>query len=423
MRITVILFVAALATLVQGEEDYVAHEWGTFTSFQGSDGVVLDWRPLETSELPKFVYELASRPVIQCESGRKILSSSKYAIAAPQRLETPVLYFYPRKEMVVDVSVRFPDGLISEWFPQVRDFAPSLAGDVKSVPVKDGYLRWGKIRLFPEQEHPELAKLIPEQTDEGKNYFAARETDAAYVRVGAVIGEEKFDHEKFLFYRGLGNFALPLEIKSGDNGTATLRNTGQDSIARLFILCVEDGGAPFISIQDLKAGEERKISLPTVKHARVSLLRADLSVAGLKKQMEQTLMAQGLYQREAAAMVKTWSDSWFTEPGLRVFYLLPQSWTDRVLPLTLDPKPLDIKRIMVGRAELMTPEMEQALARNVGDLASADFDTREKANAAIRKMGRFAEPALKRVLEISKEQEVVARAKKLLEEMGRPAGR
>ena len=35
----------------------VAHEWGTFTSFQGSDGDLLEWKPLETSELPKFVYD------------------------------------------------------------------------------------------------------------------------------------------------------------------------------------------------------------------------------------------------------------------------------------------------------------------------------------------------------------------------------
>src|SRR6266571_5656214 len=36
---------------------YVAHEWGTFTSVQGGDGVLLDWRPLESSHLPKFVYD------------------------------------------------------------------------------------------------------------------------------------------------------------------------------------------------------------------------------------------------------------------------------------------------------------------------------------------------------------------------------
>src|SRR6185503_2576525 len=51
---------ATVATRLIGADkpskDYVAHEWGTFTSVQGSDGVLLEWQPLETSPLPKFVY-------------------------------------------------------------------------------------------------------------------------------------------------------------------------------------------------------------------------------------------------------------------------------------------------------------------------------------------------------------------------------
>jgi len=38
-------------------ENYVAHEWGTFTSVQGADGIQLEWNPLVTSELPGFVYD------------------------------------------------------------------------------------------------------------------------------------------------------------------------------------------------------------------------------------------------------------------------------------------------------------------------------------------------------------------------------
>src|SRR5689334_4732233 len=39
------------------QKKFVAHEWGTFTSVQGSDGRLLDWRPLQTSQLPHFVYD------------------------------------------------------------------------------------------------------------------------------------------------------------------------------------------------------------------------------------------------------------------------------------------------------------------------------------------------------------------------------
>ena len=37
----------------------VAHEWGTFTSIAGKDGVALEWRPLNgSSDLPKFVHTI-----------------------------------------------------------------------------------------------------------------------------------------------------------------------------------------------------------------------------------------------------------------------------------------------------------------------------------------------------------------------------
>ena len=34
----------------------VVHEWGTFTSVQGGDGVQVEWNPLIKTDLPDFVY-------------------------------------------------------------------------------------------------------------------------------------------------------------------------------------------------------------------------------------------------------------------------------------------------------------------------------------------------------------------------------
>ncbi len=49
------------AALLHGEDTspapaYVAHEWGTFTSMQGSDGVTLEGLQHEEEGLPDFVY-------------------------------------------------------------------------------------------------------------------------------------------------------------------------------------------------------------------------------------------------------------------------------------------------------------------------------------------------------------------------------
>src|SRR5262249_50906340 len=84
---------------------YVAHEWGTFTSVQGSDGVLLDWRPLETSQLPKFVHDWA-RPGADRQAAANLIYG-KGGLLTRQRMETPVIYFYSEKEQTVDVSVQF----------------------------------------------------------------------------------------------------------------------------------------------------------------------------------------------------------------------------------------------------------------------------------------------------------------------------
>src|SRR6478672_420229 len=43
------------------KDSLIVHEWGTFTSIAGKDGVALEWRPLNGStDLPKFVHTMQS---------------------------------------------------------------------------------------------------------------------------------------------------------------------------------------------------------------------------------------------------------------------------------------------------------------------------------------------------------------------------
>src|SRR3954447_6340550 len=93
----------------------VVHEWGTFTSIAGKDGVALEWRPLNGStDLPKFVH------TIQGERDGIRHGIGKDDLTARVRMETPVLYFYSGAEMDVSVKVDFPKGKITEWYPQAR---------------------------------------------------------------------------------------------------------------------------------------------------------------------------------------------------------------------------------------------------------------------------------------------------------------
>src|SRR6266480_1526936 len=49
----------AAARIVPLKNPLVVHEWGTFTSISGVDGVALEWRPLNGStDLPGFVHTI-----------------------------------------------------------------------------------------------------------------------------------------------------------------------------------------------------------------------------------------------------------------------------------------------------------------------------------------------------------------------------
>ena len=371
-------------TLTASERaDYVAHEWGTFTSVQGADGVQLEWNPLLLTELPKFVYD-RNRPLANGKVVPAILLS-KTAFVGRQRLETPVIYFYSKKERSVDVSVKFPEGSVTEWYPQQNPL-PS-----KIVKAGEPAARWQKLRILADGTK---SAALPMDA-RGSHYFAARDVAANLVKIET--SDAKSETEKFLFYRGVGTFTAPLKVTSDGPDAATLHlaNTGPEPLGQLFIYEVRDATARLGVIPAMAAGDEKTFAFPAkYEPAPLAKTRADLAA-----QMQKALVAAGLYEREAAAMVKTWDDAWFAEQGLRVLYVLPRVWADRMLPLTLDPAPREVARVMVGRAEILTPGMEKALTLEVERYRTGDETARATAvaNARSLRLGRFAEPAVRRL--------------------------
>ena len=414
------LVVASLRLVAAGSsQDYVAHEWGTFTSVQGADGILLEWNPLETTRLPSFVYNW-SKPGL---NRRHVSSWGKSTFLTLQRMETPVIYFYGEKEQTVDVTVRFPQGLITEWYPQARDIGPSvfpqnqlgvtLDGMVKhsgaTLPVSfasmltkqgipDSRIHWSNIRITPATQHEDIVRDLP--TDSvGNHYFAARETDSAFVQVESLDKASPGpEHERFLFYRGVANFKAPLQVTvtSGSGSDIDLRNTGPGELRHLFVLAVRRGQGKFIYEDRVPQGEHVNVELKPGK----DLLALKELTTRISERMRESLTAEGLFEREAAAMVKTWRQSWFEEDGVRVFYVLPRPWTDGILPLTLDPKPRELVRVMVGRAEIITPAAEWELLKQIVRYSENDSQSRREAVAGVRELGlgRFIQPAVQRVL-------------------------
>ena len=370
---------------------FVTHEWGTFTSVQGADGVQMDWNPLVAPDLPKFVYDFTKvrrKPRFPAFS-----VAGKTAITCTQRLETPVIYFYSDRTRTIDVTVAFPRGSVTEWYPleSATDTGASTTigrADVAAGPA----LHWGKMQVLAGDTK---GVQFPVEKS-GSHYYAARDTDSNALQV--TTGEKSSEAEKFLFYRGVGSFTAPLTIKleSSDSRQVTLANTSREILRNLFLYAVGDSGGDWIKVEHLLPGERRIVALPTNS--------APAQLTGLASELRKALIGEGLYEREAAAMVKTWETSWFSEKGMRVLYTLPRAWTDRTLPLRVTPTPRETARVMVGRAEIITPEMELALVAATERYVAAWPGDRPAIAAEARNLGlgRFMQPTLMRVMASAK---------------------
>jgi hypothetical protein len=378
-------------TKTSSKADYVAHEWGTFTSVQGRDGVQLEWNPFVVEELPKFVYDVSKlssrKPGVVLPS---FVSFGKTGSLSRQRMETPVIYFYSDEARKVDVEVNFPEGRITEWYPQL---APPNASEKRPANILRSSMKWGGVEILPGNGADE-ARFFPKD-ETGSHYYAARETDASGLRVQGANGATEY--EKFLFYRGAGQFEAPLRVTHwGDQADhIRLENRGSEKLGGFFIYAVRGNKAAIVQAPTLDARVIHDVEFPFDKIARpVEEVRADLA-----NQLRNALVSEGLYPREAAAMVKTWDDSWFGEQGTRVLYTLSQTWSDKVLPLKITPAPKEIKRVFVGRAELITPAQEWALLKEVVRYAEGGTLERRAAITAVSGIGfgRFADAALRRL--------------------------
>ena len=350
-----LLLGAAIRPRTKSPDGLTVHEWGTFTSIAGKDGLAVDWLPLDgPSDLPCFVFRFGT-------------NNFKGGLSAKVRMETPVLYFYATRPITLSARVRFRGGEITEWYPQAAVTRANVPNPFAFGAMRDpdaaGRIEWRNVKVSPgaSEDYPVESSR--------SHYYAARRTDAAPL-------ESPSQKEKFLFYRGLGSFALPITTTSSDDGAILVKIPGGDEIGGL-VLFVNHGGKVGFRIQTA-VGSAVTLTLPSL----------DGDVVSLGHELEHLLSAQGLYPREASAMVETWRDSWLEE-GTRVLYIVPRRIVDAVLPLEVNPAPRQTVRVFVGRMEVITPGVE----KDVRDALSA------RDRVTLAKYGRFLQPISDRILQ------------------------
>jgi hypothetical protein len=322
-----------------GSNGLVVHEWGTFTAVAGEDGRPVVWLPQAgPTDLPDFIDRIDCR--------------IKRSLSGTVRMETPVIYFYAPQEMTVSVRVQFRQGFITEWFPRP-------VGVGRDAMVNDafaGHIAWNSVKVRPHGE----AKFPVEA---GKShYYVARQTDSAPIQSGG-------EHERFLFYRGVGRLVPPIGATVGPAGHIVATNTRQDALGDLMLFENRDGAIAY---------QAATVVDGTFTFNRLEPMEESASPHA---DLERMLVAHGLYPKEARAMVESWRSSWFEE-GTRLFYIVSNDVVDALLPLQVDPAPSSVVRVFVGRLEIVTPHALDAVERA---LATTD-------SAALARYGRFLQP-------------------------------
>lgn len=348
---------------------FVVHEWGTFTSVQDSEGNSQPGLHHEDEELPGWVH-------------RRDLGPNAYYEMLPeeplQQLETPVVYFYSDEPRDVQFTVAFPEGIISQWFPDAVDFAP-LPYEMSAI--AGGSMSWD-VHLDPAISPDDFLPVDPMEIWAPSRRVASTPLSFAIDPAGKYV-----EYEQFIFYRGLGNFDLPVRTRATASEGVRITNESNDDIAAVVILSrTKDGGA-IKTLGALPAKASMETDVPD------EVMSEDTYREKARATLKQAILSTGLYDDEAQSMVDTWTRSWFDNLGVRVLYLVPDSWTDRLLPIAVTPEPDEVVRTLVGRIEILTPAMERETQERIQALDESG--TWQDYEAAIDDLGRFTEPRVR----------------------------
>jgi len=308
--------------------------------------------------LPDFVHKLEAKTLTYKTLGKSAGGAYVDTPVHPDvtmRLETPVIYFYPKKSWnptsKFSVKVSFHSGLLNEFYPDAHAeqsaFPVDAHGSVAITKESLSSLEWRDISLF------EAVNPGPQTTH--NEWLAPRNVSASAVKL--TNGET----ERYLFYRGVAKLSPLLrtiykdDIKIFPPKEWPISTRSELTIPSSWFVSVrEDGAAYFKSIGQINLKQGVKDIIATIP--------ADFSKQGhsaeqlllLRKAMHSELIKRGLFEDEAQAMLKTWEASYFQKAGARIFYIVPAAWTDHFLPLKVSV-PSKITRVIMGRIDLPPP--------------------------------------------------------------------
>ncbi len=401
MKTKILAIAAAILMGVGAEARLTVHEWGTFTSVVGSDGRAQHGMYHEDEALPDFVHSFGEAPKLEplalrawgpspvptphpipprCPRPSKLSCDFLIGQTITQKMETPVVYFYSDREQKVRFDVSFPQGIISQSYPAPLITRPEA---IPGVTLVNGFASY-------EVEILKNTSALPPAVAADNIYAHARNVASDLIRSGSEI-------ERFIFYRGLGQFSAQLKVTS-DQAGLRFRNLGTDAIPHAFLIFTTDDGGG--SVRALGAiAKSQSFSLAALENLRLRPLPKQEFIAAARTQIGKALTSSGLHSDEAKAMLDTWEHGYFQTPGLRVLYVLNRAEVESILPAQVQPTPERFERVFVGRIEVLTAAEEKQMLSAIRAGVGIDTDA----------LGSRAEAILRRLLELAQDTKTRAR--------------
>jgi len=289
----------------KSDDGFVVHEWGV--THVRANGMAMP-----EVKLPAFVY-----------SAPKMENFPRH--------KKPILYFYCKGEKKVSVSIQLKAGRAMAWYPQFDLTAKKKNSKDKKMPViVRQTLQWNNVTL-----NAKAGDNLPKV--ENKHWWAdCRKVPSSYVHVGK-------ESEKFIFYDA-DNIVVP-QLKH--EGTKEIKppkheinNKENYDVKDFFVMDLSGDNSYFSYTRIIKSGEQLVIS-STSPAAKKTLLD------DMKVKFKSALAKRGLYAGEIKSFMACWEKDIFEKKGCRVVYFMPEKEWEAKAPLTIEPKPDKIKRVMV----------------------------------------------------------------------------
>ncbi len=373
LLITLLLFflLSGSSTDVKGDEEekvnLVVHEWGVF-HFKLGD-VSLSKSEI-FAELPKFVL----KPKVEKPDFFKPEIPKKPGATKRK----PIIYFYADKPTRVSVTVKLTSGKPLCWWPEAK--------------VDNGTFTWDKF-IVGETE----SKAVVKEVDK-KNWFnIARQTDASWLTVNKT-------KEKFLFYEGdESDFDLPLKI-TGTKSKMKVNLLDKKTLHDVFFI----NGKKVKYIKKLTAGII--INFEEVNES-----------SNAKDKLQKALKKAGLKTKEASGIVKIWDKEFFQNKGIRIIYRITKKAYDKLLPIKIVPKPIELVRVGLVFVEDIDPELHTRIDGLINDLKEKKhLDLEESPINVLTKIGRPALAAVTRLMNETNDPEIKTYAARIIKRIKTP---